>query len=93
MKGPSIAVMLGHPEHEEEDGVGLSHGESKSAGADAGKALISAIKAGDGEAAYRAVCAMNELHESGEEEDYAKPEDTEGEHEGLKEDEAGKDEE
>ena len=90
MKGPSIAVMLGHPEPDDDD-VGLSHGESKSAGADAGKALISAIKAGDGEAAYRAICAMNELHESEEGEDYAKPEGGE-EHEGLKEDEAGKDE-
>jgi len=84
VKGPSIAVMLGHPS-DDEDSTGLSSEESKSAGEDAGKALISAVKAGNGEAVYRAFCAMRDLHESEEDEDAEKtaeagPSDDKGDH-------------
>jgi hypothetical protein len=86
--------MLGH--HDEEDGDdGYEHGEpglgeSKEGGRDAGKALISAVKAGDPEAVYRAFCAMSAIHEqeeglkeSGEAEEVAEngPSDDKGDHE------------
>lgn len=86
MKGPSIAVMLGHPaEDQGDDHAGLSSDESKSAGADAGKALISAVKAGNGEAVYRAFCAMNDLRAAEGDEEAEKvaeegPSDDEGDH-------------
>jgi hypothetical protein len=78
VKGPSIAVMLGHPSEDAESGEGLSSEESKSAGSDAGKALISAVKAGNGEAVYRAFCAMKDLHESEDDEEAAEKDAEEG---------------
>lgn len=85
MKGPSIAVMLGHPAEGESDEAEPGLAESKAGEKDAAKALISAVASKDPEAVVRAFRAMStlchessELEESGEEESKDEGSDDEG---------------
>ncbi len=105
MKGPSIAVMLAGKSKSDSDDSGGEPGlaEAKASALDAAKALMHATASRDAEGIYRAFRSLStlcreidDLEDSGESESEEEKSDlSEGEHEygGLKEDEAGSDQE